>query len=404
MVAALAVPVAAQTAETIVEIRIHGNHTTPDADVLALAGLKPGDEASEARLQEAQQRLRAARRFETAEVRRRYLSIADPSQILVMIVVDEHPAVSASDLTPGPLKKIGAASMWLPILKHTDGYGLTYGARVGFHEALGGRSRLSVPLTWGGERRVGLEAERAFDGPVSAVRGGVSVYRRVNPHFGLPDTRREVRVEAERAATAWFTVGASARVANVRSGDLYDARHAAGGAYAVFDTRVDPSFPRNAIHARLGWERVGFEVDRADRWTTDVRGYVAAGGSRVVALRGLMISSDAALPWAEQSLLGGSETVRGYRTGHRAGDNLAAATIELRQPLNSPLSVGRFGVKAFVDAGTVWASGERLGEQRFDRGIGGGAYFGAGPFVMDLDVAWPEQGKPRAHFGLGVSF
>jgi hemolysin activation/secretion protein len=96
--------------------------------------------------------------------------------------------------------------------------------------------------------------------------------------------------------------------------------------------------------------------------------------------------------------------VRGYRTGHRAGDNMAAFSAEVRVPLNSPLSIGRFGVKAFVDAGTTWLSGQRLAEQRFDRGIGGGIYGGGGPFIVELDVAWPEEGNPRVHFGLGVTF
>jgi outer membrane protein assembly factor BamA len=398
------VPSSAQTPERITEIRIHGNHTTPDADILTLSGLSTGIEADEAALRAAERKLRDTGRFEGVELRRRYLSIADPSQILVMIVVDEHPAVSATDLTPGAMKKLGSASMWLPILHHKDGYGLTYGARVSFNDVLGDRSRVSVPLTWGGERRVAVETERQFDGPISVVRGGLSLYRRVNPHYETPDTRREVRVEAERTVTDWLRVGADARLANVRFGETYDARHTAGGLHAVVDTRIDPSFPRDAVHARFGWERLDFQAGLADRWLTDVRGYVGIGGSRVLALRGQMARSNAALPLAEQTLLGGSESLRGYPTGYRAGDNLASGTIEVRQPLNSPLSVGRFGVKAFVDAGTVWASGGRLGDQPFDRGLGGGVYFGAGPFVMDLDVAWPEEGKPRAHFGMGVTF
>ena len=56
------------------------------------------------------------------------------------------------------MKKLAAAQMWLPILHHEDGYGLTYGARVSFVDVLGDRSRVSVPMTWGGERRVALEA------------------------------------------------------------------------------------------------------------------------------------------------------------------------------------------------------------------------------------------------------
>ena len=61
-------------------------------------------------------------------------------------------------------------------------------------------------------------------------------------------------------------------------------------------------------------------------------------------------------------------------------------------------------MKVFVDVGAAWSADERLGDQRFERGIGGGVYVGGGPFVLDLDVAWPEKPKPRAHIGLRVSF
>ena len=103
-------------------------------------------------------------------------------------------------------------------------------------------------------------------------------------------------------------------------------------------------------------------------------------------------------------LLGGSATLRGYRAGHRTGDGLVLLSAEVRVPLTSPLNFGRFGVKGFVDAGTTWDAGERLGDQRFDRGIGGGVYFGATAVTANVDVAWPETGKPRVHVALGVSF
>jgi len=398
------IPAPSAAQERITEIRVHGNHTTPDADIISLSRLAAGGDASDAQLEGARKRLEDTGRFVDVELRRRYLSIDDPSRILIVIVVDEHPAVRAHDLTPSPIMKLVRSQMYLPILKHVDGYGMTYGVRVAFADALGDRSRLSVPLTWGGERRIGLEAERQFDGPISTIRGGVSLFRRENPHYEQRDLRREVRAEAEKAVTNWFRVGGGARVANVKFGPEYDARHTAGALFAVFDTRIDPAFPRNAFHARIGLERIGFEDGRADRVSTDVRGYIGIGGSRVLALRGQLIRSDTALPLAEQTLLGGSDSLRGYRTGHRAGDNMAAGTIEIRQPLDSPLDFSRFGLKAFVDAGTVWASGGRLGDQQFERGLGGGLYFGAGPFIIDLDIAKPQTGKPRAHFGMGVSF
>ena len=393
----------AQAPERITEVRVHGNHTTPDNIILELSGLAPGAEPTEARLKEAEQKLRAARRFEGVELRKRYLSISDPSQVVVMIVVDEHPAVSATDLTPGPMKKFRAMQMWFPILKHEDGYGFTYGARLAFKDSIGDRSRVSVPMTWGGERRIGLEVERSFDGPISVVRGGVGLYRRVNPHFDLPDRRAEARVEADKILTSWLRVGAEARVANVEFGPEYDNRHSAAGFRVVFDTRIDPSFPRNAIHTEAGWERLFFG-DSVGRWKTDVRGYIGVWRSLVLALRVQSITSDGSVPFAEQSLLGGGDSVRGYRTGHRAGDNLFAASTELRIPLNSPLTFGRFGVKAFVDAGTAWNDGAPFKDQPFDRGIGGGVYLGGGPFIINVDVAKPRSGSVRGHFGMGVTF
>jgi outer membrane protein assembly factor BamA len=401
--AVFVVPMGAQAPERISEVRVHGNHTTPDNIILELSGLAPGGEPTEARLKEAEQKLRASRRFEGVELRKRYLSISDPSQVVVMIIIDEHPAVSATDLTPGPMKKFRAMQMWFPILKHEDGYGFTYGARLAFKDSLGDRSRLSVPMTWGGERRIGLEAERSFDGPISIVRGGVGLYRRVNPHFELPDQRVEARVEADKIFTSWLRVGAEARVANVEFGPEYDNRHTAAGFHAVVDTRIDPSFPRNAIHTEAGWERLFFG-DSVGRWKTDLRGYVGVWRSLVLALRVQSITSDGSVPFAEQSLLGGSDSVRGYPTGHRAADNLFATSAELRIPLNSPLTFGRFGVKTFIDAGTAWNDGAPFKDQPFDRGIGGGVYLGGGPFIINLDVAKPRTGSVRGHFGMGVTF
>jgi outer membrane protein assembly factor BamA len=398
--------VAAQAPATIAEIRVHGNHTTPDADVISLSGLSTGGDAAEATLRAAEEKLKASHRFDTVEVRRLGRSIDNPADILIMIVVDERAGVSTDDLTPGLLKRIGAASLWLPVLNYEDGYGLTYGIRLAFADVRGERSRLSVPLTWGGERRAGLEFERAFDrGPISLMRVGGSVNQRVNPFFDLADQRRDLRVEADRIVAPWLRVGGIAGVAHVDFGDSYAARHSAIGGHATVDTRIDPSFPRNAVYTRVGWQRLTFSSGGdAGRFTADARGYVGVIRSVVLALRGQLSRADAPLPAAELVLLGGSGSLRGYRAGYRAGDSMAAVSAEVRVPVTSPLSLSRLGVKAFVDAGTTWTSTERLADQRLQRGVGGGVFLGAAAFMLDLDVAWPVEGNPRVHFGMGVRF
>jgi outer membrane protein assembly factor BamA len=406
LAALLAVPVPSfAQAETIGEIRVHGNHATPDAEILGLSGLEPGAPAGDDRLQAAEQALRASGRFEGAQVLKRFRSIDDASDILVMILVEERPSVTPEDLTPGPLKRLRASQQWLPILGYADGYGLTYGARTSFNRAAGPRSRLSVPLSWGGERRGAVEVGRSFDrGPLSSARAAVGVSRRVNPHYEQADLRTGLRLGADRRVSGWLRAGADGRVERVAFGGLDGVRHTAVGVHLTADTRIDPSFPRNAVFARIGWERVGFATGAAARIGLDARGYVGVIGSTVLALRAQASRADAPLPAVEQPLLGGSATLRGYRAGHRAGDSLAALSAELRVPLNSPLSAGRFGVKGFVDAGTVWSAGTRLADQPWDRGIGAGVYLGAAVFMLDVDVAWPEEGSARAHVSLGVTF
>ena len=135
-----------------------------------------------------------------------------------------------------------------------------------------------------------------------------------------------------------------------------------------------------------------------------VRGYIGVYRGTVLALRARTVRAASPLPPSEQTLLGGSESLRGYRAGYLAGDGIAATSAEFRVPLTSPLNVGRFGMKLFVDNGTIWPAGSSLSKRHFEQGTGGGIYFGATIVNAGIDVAWPRHGSPRWHFGLGVSF
>lgn len=400
----VAASAAAQLPEVIAGIRVHGNHTTPDGDVLALAGLTPGAPATDEALDAARGRLLTSGRFADVEVRRRFASIADPSQILVIVMVSERAGVAEDHLTPGLPRRIRASGMWMPVLGYEDGYGFTYGARASVVDVAGPRTRMSVPLTWGGERRAAVELERTFErGPLTRLSATAGLSRRENPFDGIADTRGVIGLRAERALAPWLRAGVGARRERVSFGGLTDALTAAG-AEAVLDTRLDPSFPRNAVYASTGVERLGFADGRvARRWITEARGYVGLLGAWVLAAGGRASLADEPLPRYERALLGGASTVRGTRAGSAAGDNLAAVSAELRVPLTSPLSVGRFGVKVFVDAGTTWDTGETLRGRRFTRGTGGGVFFGASALSINVD-AGRSAGRTRWHAGLGMTF
>jgi hemolysin activation/secretion protein len=89
--------------------------------------------------------------------------------------------------------------------------------------------------------------------------------------------------------------------------------------------------------------------------------------------------------------------VRGYRSGTDAGDNLVTGSLEVRVPLTSPLRIGKLGVNAFIDAGTVYDDGERFADQVLKRGFGGGVWVAATIFRFNVTVARGSEGLTRVH-------
>ena len=398
----------AQTGAGVVgEVRVHGNHTTPDDKVMAIIGEVVGKPATDALVAEVTDKLEKSGQFDSVEVRKRFRSIDNPDDILLMVVVDEFPGVDPLDnyMPPNPVRRFWTSGMFLPILSSEDGYGFTYGGRISFVDRFGPRSRISIPLTWGGERQARVQAERTFrTGVIDRVSGEVGIGRRVNPHYEIADRRTSFNARVESAVQRWLRLGAGGGVDDVTFGDLTDTVKRAG-ADVTLDTRVDPAFPRNAVHATFGWERLNFDALSANRRTADVRGYAGLFGQTVLAVRGLLVTSDTALPPYEHALLGGAANLRGYDAGFKANDNLAALSAEIRIPMTSPLSIGRFGIKAFIDAGTAYPFGQKLKDQKhLDRGVGAGAYFHLTVLSLSLDVARSRQGNTRFHFGLGVTF
>lgn len=399
----------AQRSPLIAEVRVHGNHTTPDAEVRRLAGLTPGQTAEPATIDAARARLLQSGRFPSVEMRVRQRSLDAAADVSVIIVVAEHPAVTPVDLglpdLPGPLGRLRRSTMFLPILDYTDGYGLTYGARVSFVDVLGPGGRLSVPATWGGTRQVTIEADRTFvSGPLTRLRGRAGLWRREHPFYRVGETREEIEVEASRRAGTWFGAGVIGSVANVRFGDL-DERTSAVGAFAEVDTRGDPLFPRHAVYARASVARLGFDgTGDVVRLTTDVRGYLGLYRNSVLAARVQTVGTDGPTPPYAQVMLGGASTLRGMRAGSFVGDNLFAGSLELRVPFSSPLRTSRTGIAVFYDGGVAYQHGQHWRDRRFERGVGAGLFMVAPFFQVRIDVARGIDRSTRVHVTTGINF
>jgi outer membrane protein assembly factor BamA len=403
--------------EVLADVRVHGNHSTPDAEIVSLAGVAVGSPLPADAVDSVRRRLRETHRFTSIDVRKRYRSLTDESAVVLVIVVTE-PARGADDLprVVTPMSRLRDGLMFMPLLNYADGYGFTFGGRATFAEVLGKRGRLSVPLTWGGVRRAAVIGEKRFTrGPITSLEGLASLSQRENPHYDLDDRRTELGLRAERALPWNLRVGGGVGWTDVSFGEPpsggatpafdLDDRFVTLGADVAFDTRRDPTFPRNAVYLTAGWESLRFDGGPTiGRVKTEARGYVGLFGSSVLSLRAQYWRADAPLPPYEQWMLGGASTLRGYRTGAYVGDTLLATSAEIRMPLTSPLKIGKTGVSVFVDSGTVAPYGAKLQDQRMHSGAGVGLFLIATIFQLNLDVARGFDGGTRVHLMTGFSF
>ena len=372
----------AQSDSRVAIVRVHGNHTVPDAEVLQIAGVARGDAFETDTASEIKERLLRSGKFATAEVRVRYRGLSESSDVALILLVREKRS-TASRFMVGPLVDI------------SNEYGLTLGARLAFVDFATKGGRIAFPLSWGGKRQAGVETTFPV-GEGQQLRFDLSRWRQVNPHFDIPDNRLEVGgrfVKSVRRAS-FHVRGQWSEV----DFELPEQRFASLGAKAVLDTRVDPTVPGDAVYLGVDWRRLFFlaGVERSDvnQYTVDLRGYKRLIGQSLLAGQFYWAIADGPMPPYEQPFVGGGKTLRGYKAGRFIGDNAATGTVELRIPLTSPTSFARAGIHFFYDTGTAYDYGVSLSEARFHHALGVGAFFKV-LIGLRIDMGWDLEGGSR---------
>jgi outer membrane protein assembly factor BamA len=416
----LAVPVAVRAQElqeVIAAVRVHGNQIVPDDEVLTIAAVTIGAPFTASTLEEVKRRLEASGKFERVEVLKRFASITDPSQIIVVINASEGAVrITRSGSVAGELQIVRQSAwrqfMFVPLLDKEDGYDLMFGVRVAYPNAFGRRSRISAPLTWGGVRRAGLEMDRTFVGaPLSRVEVGGEITQVHNPAFDLDDQRRRVWVRGERVIGSLRT-GVTAGWQQARFDSATDRWRSVKGD-AVFDTRVSQATARNSIYAAASIERLHFRggADSFNRVSLDARGYVGVFRDQTIAVRAVRHDHSRPAPVYMRWLLGGNSSnldgntsLRGFKPGFRTGDTIVASSVEWRIPFNEALSVGKLGVTAFADFGTAYEKGQRLRDQEWSKGAGGQLWFSLAVVRLNFTVARGFGSGMRYTFGGGLAF
>ncbi|HYM21759.1 MAG TPA: BamA/TamA family outer membrane protein [Vicinamibacterales bacterium] len=401
----------AQARETITAIEVHGNTATSDDDVRRLCGLEVGAPFGPNTLADATAHLEAARKFQRVEVLKRYASIADPSQILVVVIVDEGAVHIEMTGDPAHPTRVvhdrNLKLLFLPVLSHEDGYGFAYGAQFTRRDVAGAQSRLSIPLTWGGDKRAEVDVDKIF-GSIATGRlmGGAAVSRRTLPFYDQDDDKERTWVRGERDLLPHLRAGAAAAFEHDAFAGARDT-FLQTGADVTLDTRLDPVLPRNAIYARAAVDHFSFSEGSsvgASRLEVDARGYVGLFGQNVLAVRGYRTDSDAPLPPYLKPLLGGLANLRGFAAGTAAGDTLVATSAEVIVPLTSPIEIAKIGVTGFIDAATIYDKGAALSDQSWRRGAGGSVWLAAAFVRVNVAIAHGIGSSTRVHVSANLSF
>ena len=381
---------------------MHGNHTTPDAEVLRLAAVEPGEPFTADTLARIRKALDDSGRFRSVDVRKRYASISDTSAVLVVIVVEERAGIAIDVPDPGPLRTLRANTMWMPILRSEDGYGLTYGARVSFVDVLGRRTRLSAPFSWGGERRATVEIERRFErGPLTRVIGTGGITRREHPTLDIGDRRAGGGVRAEKvsdhgcrwpAAGAWTTSGSGISTTAWRR----SAATSLSTRGAIPHFRATPS-------TRVGVQRLWFDSADNVRLTVDARGFVGLFGQTVLALRAQHVR--AADPLRCSSSRCSAEMRRCAASSWVTGRAIACWPGPPKSVCPCPPTPSQA-----AGGGRLRRHGDGLQRSRatrgatWDTGVGAGVFMQAPLIGLRLDVARGLGSGTRVHFTLGTTF
>jgi hemolysin activation/secretion protein len=272
-------------------------------------------------------------------------------------------------------------------------------------DLLGAKERLSIPLTWGGTRRAALEGAFELHNPVfQRLTFGVGVSRKENPFYKTGDFRKEAQGVLQRRLKR-FELNLQSGWTNIEFGSQR-ADSANLGTSLAFDTRQDVNLPRNAVYAKIAWNRLsilgggpGFNF-----YSLDLRGYKGIWGQAIVAGQFAYCRTDGRLPDWERPFLGGASTLRGYEPGAFSGDNIATTSLELRMTLSPLRAIYRSGIDVFLDSGAIYDYGQSLGSAKWKHGAGVGGYFLIAGFGIKVDVGYNMHDAFRVHFSTGFRF
>ena len=310
------------------------------------------------------------------------------------------------------------------VLRVTDENGVSAGPGMRGVNLLGRETQSSAAVRFGGETAVTAALDATTITPGTWLRHlGFSYSRRRNTLYDFDETATSADLRIARNQTQGLRTGVAAEILAVDTGSSGASLAADGtdviptlGAFVTLDTLDSSTNPRHGTWAEVEVDRLFGEVRS---WTFNLDGrrfqrLAERHGIGLFALGSFQTGEvGVGLPDYLQFVLGGANSVRGWRLGSRRGPNQFIGSLEYTyvvQPVRAfsvkGLNVyGGLQLVGFADLGLAWgADGDH---EEPDSAIDG---YGVGvrllvPFVdvVRLDVAWGEPGRgATGYFGVSL--
>jgi len=400
-------------AEGVVEaIKITGNTYTKEYVIRRYLRTRPGETYNENKVKADVKRLNNLGYFETV---RRYAEAGEAGKVVVVITVVEKRYTGGASF--GGM--YGASHGMVMFVDVTKNNLRGTGQMVAVRGEFGGRKTYEVayrhPWVMTPETRLNLGV---YDRRI--VREAYVTPEEGGRHTVLYDERRSGgNMTLGRPLSDRTTVYLSLRSDDIRISDVSaeEQEYLTGPAFeprqvrsftlaGVRDTRDDIFDPKRGGYQQLSAEFAGaFGGATFKKYTGDTRRFLPIGSRNVLALRLLTGTVTGDAPYLEQFLIGGTESLRGFRPDRFAGSNMAILNCEYRFPLSKKL----LGV-TFVDAGDAWggdiaASPYLQGDQSFTVHVGYGVGIRVGTQIgpLRLDIGFSDEGT-ETHFGVSHMF
>ena len=165
----------------------------------------------------------------------------------------------------------------------------------------------------------------------------------------------------------------------------------------ITDTRDNYIYPTEGYKSTLGYEYAGMGGDFTyHKFTIDGSVFRKVGRNQVLVFHGSYGHSTDNLPTVSKFMLGGQDTIRGYRDDMFRGNSMVLGNIEYRFPLSK-----NFKAALFTDFGSAWDTGWTPSKLHGSYGVG--VMLDSPLGLIRVDIGHGSQGN-RVHFNVGGTF